>query len=151
MSFEESASDPIKRQKSPRQRILVVDDAGSMRQLKVDSLLDSGYDVEEAKDGADGWEALQHRHFDLVITDNKMPRMTGIEMIEKMRTESVRVPVMMTTGFMPVFELARKPWLKPDAVLATPFSTDEFLSVVKSILGHGDDLTRAMPLPKEPQ
>ncbi len=85
MPIEESPLDPTKRQKSSRHRILVVDDSNGVRQLKVDLLVGSGYDVEEARDGADGWEALQTGHYDLIITDNTMPRMTGVEMIEKFR------------------------------------------------------------------
>jgi len=127
-----------------------VDDAGSARQLKVNLLVDSGYDVEEARDGADGWEALQTGHYDLVVTDNTMPRMTGVEMIEKLRSASMTVPVIMATGFMPIFLFARKPWLKPDAALTIPFSNDELLAVIKGILGEvdDDDLPQATLLPK---
>ena len=150
MSIEESSLDLSKHPKSSRQRILVVDDASSTRQLKVDLLLNSGYDVEEARDGADGWEALQNGHYDLVITDNTMPRMTGVEMIEKLRSASMTVPVIMATGFMPIFVFARKPWLKPDAALTIPFSNDELLEAVKRMLGKddGDDISPATLLPK---
>ena len=130
--------DPAQRQKSSRHRILVVDDTSSDRQLKVNLLVDCGYDVEEARDGADGWEALQTGRYDLVVTDNSMPRMTGVEMIEKLRSARITVPIIMATGFMPIFVFARKPWLKPDAALTIPFSNDEFLAVVKSVLGGTD-------------
>ncbi|MGC9943366.1 MAG: response regulator [Verrucomicrobiota bacterium] len=134
MTIEESTFDPMQRQKSSRQRILVVDDSSDVRRLKVNLLIDSGYDVEDAADGADGWEALQDRHFDLVITDNSMPRMTGVEMIEKLRSARMTIPVIMATGSLPVFIFARKPWLKPDVALVTPFSDDELLESVQRIL-----------------
>ena len=142
--------DPAQRQKSSRHRILVVDDTSSDRQLKVNLLVDCGYDVEEARDGADGWEALQTGRYDLVVTDNSMPRMTGVEMIEKLRSARITVPIIMATGFMPIFVFARKPWLKPDVALTLPFSNDEFLTAVKSLLSGGDDddLLQATPLPK---
>ena len=148
MPIEESPLDPTKRQRSSRLRILVVDDSNSVRQLKVDLLVGCGYDVEEARDGADGWEALQTGHYDLIITDNTMPRMTGVEMIEKLRSASMTVPVIMATGFMPVFLFARKPWLKPDVALTIPFSNDEFLAAVKSILGDSDNIPPATLFPK---
>lgn len=147
MTIEESAIDPIKHRKNSRQRILVVDDSSSVRQLKVDLLVDSGYDVEEARDGADGWEALQTGHYDLVITDNTMPKMTGVEMIEKLRSARMTVPVIMATGFMPIFEFTRKPWLKPDAALTIPFSNDELLTAVKGILGDADGIPQATLFP----
>ena len=150
MPIEESPLDPSQCKKSSRYRILVVDDSNSLRQLKVNLLVDSGYDVEEARDGADGWEALQTGHYDLIITDNTMPRMRGVEMIEKLRSASMTVPVIMATGFMPVFLFARKPWLKPDAVLTIPFTNDEFLATVKRILGAdgGDDISPVILPPK---
>jgi CheY-like chemotaxis protein len=119
-------------------RILVVDDNSDTRQLSADVLAGSGYDVEAVKDGAAGWEALQADHYDLVITDNKMPRMTGLEMIEKLRSARSPVPVVMATTYLPVFEFARKPWLKPEAALQRPFSTDELLATVKKILHPPD-------------
>jgi CheY-like chemotaxis protein len=150
MPIEESPLDPTKHQKSSRLRILVVDDASSVRQLKVNLLVDCGFDVEEARDGADGWEALQTGHYDLVITDNTMPRMTGVEMIEKLRSARMTVPVIMATGFLPVFVFSRKPWLKPDAALTIPFSDNDLLTAVKRILDKddGDDIPPATLLPK---
>jgi CheY-like chemotaxis protein len=150
MSFEELNPDPARRPEKLKRRILVVDDAGSVRRSKVNLLVNSGYQVVEAKDGADAWEALQNSHYDLVITDNTMPRMTGVEMIEKLRSARMTVPVIMATGFLPIFVFARKPWLKPDAALTMPFSNDEFLAVVKSILGsdEGDAPSPATPSPK---
>jgi YesN/AraC family two-component response regulator len=113
-------------------------------------LVDCGFDVEEARDGADGWEALQTGHYDLVITDNTMPRMTGVEMIEKLRSARMTVPVIMATGFLPVFVFSRKPWLKPDAALTIPFSDNDLLTAVKRILDKddGDDIPPATLLPK---
>ena len=115
-------------------RILVVDDDSDTRQLSLDVLAGAGYDVEAVKDGAAGWEALQAKSYDLIITDNKMPRMTGIEMIEKLRSARMAVPVIMATGYLPTHEFARKPWLKPDATLQRPFSNDDLLAAVKEVL-----------------
>jgi DNA-binding response OmpR family regulator len=131
---EETAAAPALGQMGPPYRILVVDDDSDTRQLSVDVLADSGYDVEAAKDGADGWKALQADNYDLVITDNKMPRMTGVEMIEKLRYARMAVPVIMATGNLPVYEFVRKPWLRPDAALQRPFSNEDLLATVKSVL-----------------
>ena len=79
----------------------MVDDDSNARQLSLDVLAGAGYDVEGVKDGAAGWEALQATSYDLIITDNKMPRMTGIEMIEKLRSARRAVPVIMATGICP--------------------------------------------------
>ena len=91
---------------TPR-RILVVDDDPDTRQLSVNVLVSADFEVDAAVDGADGWEALQAEHFDLVITDNTMPRMTGVELIEKLRFSGITIPVIMTTGHMPTLEFIR--------------------------------------------
>ena len=118
----------------PPCRILVVDDDNDTRQLSVDVLVGSGYDVDAVIDGAAGWEALQTSNYDLAITDNKMPRMTGVEMIEKLRSARMALPVIMATGQLPLNEFARKPWLKPTATLQRPFSNDDLLEAVKKVL-----------------
>jgi DNA-binding response OmpR family regulator len=145
ISAEGPGSPPIGGQKSSRNRILVVDDDSDARQRHVMLLLDSGYDVEDATNGADGWEALHDRHFDLVITDNRMPKMTGVEMIEKLRFSRMTIPVIMATGHMPTFEFARKPWLRPDLAMVIPFSDDEFLTAIRNLLPK-DDHVRPEPL-----
>ena len=144
---KEPASPSIRSAANLHQRILVVDDNTDTRQLSIDMLVCSGYDVEGVEDGADGWAALQANNYDLVITDNQMPRMTGIEMITKARASRMELPIIMATGHLPVEEFARKPWLKPDAMLQRPFSNDELLATVKNILrtddgsdGHGETL-----------
>jgi two-component system, chemotaxis family, chemotaxis protein CheY len=123
--------------KSP-QRILVVDDENDSRQLTVDVLSDSGYAVEAVKDGAAGWEALQESNYDLIITDNKMPRMKGIELIEKLRAACMALPVIMATSYLPTHEFVRRPWLKPDLTLEKPYSNDDLLEAVDKILGRDD-------------
>ena len=115
-------------------RILVVDDEQDARQLTVDVLANSGYAVEAVKDGAAGWDALQAGRYDLIVTDNKMPGMSGVEMIEQLRTARMALPVVMVTGYLPTHEYVRRPWLKPDVILEKPFSNDELLAAVKTLL-----------------
>jgi DNA-binding response OmpR family regulator len=136
---QEPANTAARGQMNPRQRILVVDDNSETRQLSIDLLTDSGYEVESVNDGAAGWEALQDCEFDLVITDNVMPRMTGIEMIAKLYSTRLSLPVIMATGHLPTHEFASKPWLTPDATLQRPFSSDDLLATVKRVLRTDED------------
>lgn len=115
-------------------RILVIDDNNYMRKFCVDVLTDSGFEVNAVADGAAGWEELQFNNYDLIITDNIMPKMTGIEMLEKMRFARMSVPVIMVTGYLPTQVFAHKPWLKPDAMLERPFSSNDLLQTVKDVL-----------------
>ena len=115
--------------------ILLVDDDKDARQLSLEVLTDAGYLVEDVRDGAAGWKALQINNYDLVVTDNKMPKLTGIEMIAKLRSAGITVPIIMATEHLPMHEFDRKPWLKPHATLQRPFSNDDLLKAVKKVLG----------------
>ena len=64
-----------------RKRVLVVEDSFTVRELERKLLVNSGFEVEVAVDGMDGWNAARTSHFDLVITDVDMPRMDGIDLV----------------------------------------------------------------------
>ncbi|MDP4301542.1 MULTISPECIES: response regulator [Sphaerotilaceae] len=70
------------------QSILAVDDSASMRQMVSFTLKSAGYNVVEAVDGQDAWEKAGSRTFDLVLTDQNMPRMDGITLTKKLRETS---------------------------------------------------------------
>ena len=65
--------------------ILAVDDSASMRQMVSFTLKSAGYQVVEAVDGQDAWEKSVGRDFDLVLTDQNMPRLDGIGLTKKLR------------------------------------------------------------------
>ena len=121
-------------QRSRPCRILVVDDEAGNRQLNMEMLTEAGYHVNGAADGAAGWQAIQVYNFDLVITDNRMPRMTGVDMIRKVHAAGIDLPIMMATGVMPK-EFAESPWLKPAAILLKPYTVAQVLGTVQKILG----------------
>jgi two-component system, chemotaxis family, chemotaxis protein CheY len=65
--------------------ILAVDDSASMRQMVSFTLKSAGYEVVEAVDGQDAWEKAGARGFDLVLTDQNMPRLDGIGLTRRLR------------------------------------------------------------------
>ena len=68
-------------------KILVVDDSITVREAERKILQKSGYAVETAVDGMDGWNAVQQGEYDLVVSDVDMPRMNGIEMVRQIRKD----------------------------------------------------------------
>ena len=115
-------------------RILVVDDEISIRQLTAEMLTRSGYEGDCAADGAAGWEALQAKRYDLLITDNFMPTVTGIELVKKVHAARMQLPVIMATAIFPEQEFILHPWLKAVPTLLKPFSVAELLSTVKRVI-----------------
>ncbi len=68
------------------QTILAVDDSVSMRKMVSFTLRSAGFDVVVAEDGQDAWDKSNTRSFDLVLTDQNMPRMDGIGLTRKLRS-----------------------------------------------------------------
>jgi DNA-binding response OmpR family regulator len=130
----ELAYAPLQRGPKPLQRILVVDDNISIRQLNTEVLIGSGYHVDTAADGAAAWEALQIKAFNLLITDNNMPKLNGVQLLKKLHSARKALPVIMATGTLPKEEFIRYPWLQPAAMLLKPYTVEELLGTVKVVL-----------------
>jgi len=79
-------------------RILIVDDDALLRRTLTRFLKREGFRVSEAADGEEAWEFLQEHEVDVIITDVKMPRRTGIELLESLREEQSGIPVILITG-----------------------------------------------------
>lgn len=82
-------------------KILVVDDFSTMRRIVKNLLRDLGFtNTHEADDGSSAWPMLQSGDFDFVVTDWNMPGMTGIELLQKIRSDDrlKAVPVLMVTA-----------------------------------------------------
>jgi DNA-binding response OmpR family regulator len=120
-------------------RILVVDDDPYICQLSAEVLIRHGYEVDAAADGAAAWEALNAGNYDLLITDNNMPRLTGVELVKKLRAARMALPVILATGKLPTEALAQTPSLQLAAMLPKPFAVDELLDTVKKVLRATDN------------
>ena len=135
----------------PRARILYVDDEPQLRRLGELVLVQRGYDVDTAADGAQGWEVLQHAHYNLLITDNSMPGLTGLELASNARVAGMRLPIMMTSGSpSPLQDPA---WARLDiaAFLSKPFAFDALVETVGRVLlsannGRASDTVMDSPL-----
>lgn len=119
---------------SPRLRILVVEDDSCIRRLSTEVLLHSGYAVDSAQDGADAWEAITACNYDLLVTDNNMPKVSGIELLKKVRASRMSLPVIMATGLLPMEDFTQNSRLQPVAVLLKPYTCLELVEMVHTIL-----------------
>jgi DNA-binding response OmpR family regulator len=122
----------------PPHRILVVDDDISIRQLSTEVLIHSGYAVDAAEDGAVAWDTLQLNHYDLLITDQNMPKISGLELVRRLRAARMALPVILVSGVMPKAELDRHPRLQIEATLLKPYTFTELLGMVQAVLGATD-------------
>lgn len=118
----------------PPDHILVVEDDADIRQLNVEALERAGYQVDAAEDGAVAWQVLNSQTYDLMITDQNMPRVSGVELLKKLHAVRMTLPVIMATGTIPTAEFTRYPWLQPAATLLKPYTLEALLQKVQQIL-----------------
>ena len=124
----------IPSQKNLPFRILVVDDEISIRELGSAVLTQSGYYVDAVEDGAVGWEALQSSSYDLLITDNNMPRVSGVELVKMRRSTRMILPVLMISAALPPETLNGDSSLQFSAALLKPFTRNKLLGTVEKVL-----------------
>ncbi len=118
-------------------KLLIVDDNESIRDVCKLTLEFKGYEVIAAADGQEGLELLRAGSFDLVITDVAMPRMTGLELLDKIRGE-------LAIRDMPVIVFTAEEFINAEEVLARgasqcfrkPFSPIDLMAAVEGLLGE---------------
>ncbi len=82
----------------PMANILIIDDEKSIRKTLSEILSYEGYKIDEAGDGEEGLKKFSDKAYDLVLCDIKMPKVDGIEFLEKSKTINSDVPVIMISG-----------------------------------------------------
>ncbi len=123
-----------------RKKILVVEDEFGLQEIFKDIFKMEGYDVKVAVDGLNGFEMYKQFLPDLVFTDVVMPKMSGLELVRKIREISPDIKVIYISGFFGIRRLREE--LDEDIVkyryptLAKPFKTSEMLELVKGYLSR---------------
>lgn len=112
-------------------RILLVEDEALIVLVTSIALEEAGHHVMEAVDGVEGLKIAHQEQPDLIITDYMMPRMNGLEMIEKLRDGGFEGPIVLATA-IPEANLPVRP--KYDAYLTKPFREKALLAVVERFL-----------------
>ena len=81
-------------------KILLIEDEEPIRRVLLRILIDEnkGYQITESHDGKEGFLKLTKEDFDLVLCDIKMPKMDGIEVLQKVRENGINIPFIMLTG-----------------------------------------------------
>ena len=150
---DQAVPSPTRLRTNPTRHILVVDDEGEIRQRSAGALVLFGYRVDVAEDGAAAWKALHDNSYDLLITDNDMPKVSGVELVKKLRCARMTLPVILASGELPTEELDRNPWLQLAATLVKPISSGQLLKTVREVLLAADNSRRRaaafFPMPTE--
>ena len=117
-------------------RILVVDDQEMMRDSLAGTLVREGHEVVACVEGAMAVSRLQSARFDLLITDLKMPRMTGIELLAEARRLRPEMPVVLMTAFATVSTAVEAMKAGAYDYIQKPFDGDEIKLLIERTLEH---------------
>ncbi|MDA8107885.1 MAG: response regulator [Betaproteobacteria bacterium] len=117
--------------------ILAVDDSASMRQMLAFTLTDAGYEVVEAVDGEDALEKAKAKPMNLVLTDQNMPRMDGLDLVRALRRlPGYRTaPILILTTEAGEAIKSRGRAVGATGWLVKPFDPQRLLEVVHKVMG----------------
>ncbi len=115
-------------------RILYVEDNTEARESTLDVLHDIFHDITVALDGIDGLEKFQSEHFDLVITDINMPKLNGIDMVEKIRDKDADVPILITSAYSDSGYFMETIKLGVEGYLLKPIDLEQFIDALTKAL-----------------
>ena len=118
--------------------ILVVDDESDMRTALSHALNRGGFSVESAVSGTEALIKLKKDAFSMVITDIKMPEMSGIEVLGAVKKLSPRIPVIMITAYGSIHNAVEAMQAGAADYLLKPFSFETLETTVKKVLESQD-------------
>jgi DNA-binding NtrC family response regulator len=111
-------------------RILVVDDDPILSRLMAMLLAGAGYQVDTAGDGEQGWTALNTKSYDLLMTDNDMPRLKGLGLVQRLRAAGMSLPVIVVSGSEHIRNFVDDAFLALAAVMPKPFNPQDLVAEV---------------------
>lgn len=120
-----------------RLRVLVVDDSITTRTLEKNILETAGFDVSVAMDGAEAWSMLPQNDFDVIISDVEMPKMNGLELCSKIKTNAKfqHLPVILLTSLAKPEQREAGLRAGADAYLVkSRFDQGELLEMIQAVL-----------------
>ncbi len=116
--------------------ILIVDDNPHMSSLLSDILDFFDYKAVGARDGEEALRTLGDRSFDMVITDLRMPKMNGMDLLRTLKEKFPQLPVVVITGFGTDTSRSDAFAAHADGFLAKPFKVDQIKELLKKLLGY---------------
>ena len=116
-----------------KHKILLVEDETEIEQLYREALLSDGHEVLSARNGEQAWQLFVHHHgqFDIVISDDQMPLMRGIDLARNIKLKCPGIPVVLLSGF--ISEYVEEALARGDInlILTKPIALDELRNTVK--------------------
>ncbi len=130
--------------------ILVVDDEEEMRIALKEALHRAGYQVTLAGDGEEGYRLFNQNPAELVIADMRMPKMSGLELLQQVREKSGSVPFVIITAYGSVDDAVEAMKVGATDYLLKPFSADTLDDLLRRVFENGAGAAPSIPAPPRP-
>ncbi len=117
-----------------KMRALVIDDDQRVLDKISEMLADEGYEVDVSLSGRQGLEWASHRHYDIVITDIRMPDISGMSVLRDIKMAKPSLPVIIISGHATIHSAEHALKLGATDYLEKPFSRSQLLEMVTSAL-----------------
>lgn len=116
-------------------KVLIVDDSETIRQQVASALERAGFGVVEAADGVDGLERASQHELCMVILDVNMPRLNGLEMLERLKSDPrhAKLPVLMLTTEVQQSMIERAKKAGARGWMIKPVKMDQLVSTVNKL------------------
>ena len=126
-------------------KVLVVDDEIHIVHVVAIKLRNNGYEVITADNGSDAYDLVCSEKPDIVVTDYQMPGMSGLELLEKMRSneDTKSIPAIMLTARSFAITKEQQAELRVSSCLSKPFSPRELLGSIEDILHQQEVVAHA--------
>jgi len=136
-------------EKDKKTAILVVDDEPAMRSALAETLVSCGYAVETAQNGEEALSRFGNNDYAVIITDMRMPKMSGMEVLRGIKEQSPLTPVIIITAYGTVNTAVEAMKEGASDFIMKPFSLDKLESVVKRVIGDNGRTPETPQTPSE--
>ncbi|MBD2022129.1 response regulator transcription factor, partial [Leptolyngbya sp. FACHB-36] len=119
-------------------KILLIEDDGLIAEPLAKALIDQHYVVDVVADGEAGWELLESFTYDLILLDVILPKLDGISLCRKLRSQGNRTPILLLTAQQASTNKVMGLDAGADDYVAKPFNLQELLARIRALLRRGN-------------
>lgn len=115
-------------------RILLIEDDRMIGEATAQALKDAGYAIDWVRDGVSASDAIESDEYELVILDLGLPRQDGLQVLERMRSSGISIPVLIVTARDSIDDRIKGLDLGADDYLVKPFAVGELLARMRAVI-----------------
>ena len=115
-------------------RLLIVDDESEITLILNNLLQDYFSEIQNANDGREALELIQNNEYDAILSDVRMPRMSGLDLLTEIRDQGNMVPFIVMTGFSEDWILKEALRLGATDIVCKPFQSENMAKIILGCL-----------------